>query len=616
MKTRFGFVTAAVAVAILTAGAASSSAAQRSIDDYLGSAGPFGAGAPWAMIALDELHVHNAGVANGNVAVADGKANLDKGFTINGKVYVASDVSVKSKINPSGGVITNDALVGHVEQDASAAAQAFDNLDATQEFDTLGSGTTLTSAGPGAFNVVRVDRVQLKKGTLTLVGDSASVFVIDVGDKFESDKGSIALAGGLQPGNVVWNVDRDASIKGDRNNPATLYGTLLAVNGKVQGHDATWNGEIVGDKVDVASGFTVNAFPAQSPLRLNVFAGYADNVHGSGTFGNTNVGAFADNGMFSNYKIVHKATLSAGGFARKLSVYAIPGVNSPSPQVLKAVIYADAGGTPGALVATGTQVTYRGDVNGAGWFDLPFAAPVQLAPGTYWLGFITGEVTEGMGYRYDVVPNSRAYNQNPYASGPTNPFGPAFEDSEDASLFATLTNPNAFPFPWRTAPGVTFVGCGYGGVDSCPKGSGGNDLYDSGALRVDVPSNASGPVRITHASVKIGPCSYDPWPGLDVTIQPGKTLILTQTGQSPLCTTSEDELGNFDTSESFEASPQYQQFLTSGTCANDGYVPMVTLTANGRTVVATDSRQVLNTHGIDPGACSGQPEAVNWRLIH
>jgi subtilisin family serine protease len=172
----------------------------------------------------------------------------------------------------------------------------------------------------------------------------------------------------------------------------------------------------------------------------------------SETFGKKSVGALSDGGMFSNYKIVHSATLTVAGSVTKLSVYAIPGAASPSPQALKAVIYADEGGSPGALVATGTEITYQGNVNGAGWFDLPFTTPVALAPGTYWLGFITGATSEGMGYRYDNVPNSRAYNQNVFASGPSNPFGSSTKDPEQASIYATYTPGASGSPPVNTAP--------------------------------------------------------------------------------------------------------------------------------------------------------------------
>lgn len=161
----------------------------------------------------------------------------------------------------------------------------------------------------------------------------------------------------------------------------------------------------------------------------------------SATFGKTSVGAFSDSGIFAEYKVVHAATLPVAGTVTKLSLYAIPGVNSPSPQALRGVIYSDSGGSPGALVAVGTEVTYRGGIDGSGWFELPLAAPISLSPGTYWLGFITGPTTEGMGYVYDGVAGSRAYNANAFASGPSNPFGAATEDSEQASIYATYTPP-------------------------------------------------------------------------------------------------------------------------------------------------------------------------------
>jgi Ig domain of plant-specific actin-binding protein len=159
-----------------------------------------------------------------------------------------------------------------------------------------------------------------------------------------------------------------------------------------------------------------------------------------------------DGGMFANYKIVHKATLTSSGSVTKLSLYAIPGVHSPAPQSIKAVIYSDSGGSPGALLATGSEVVYRGNVNKTGWLDLPFSAAVALAPGTYWLGFITGSETEGLGYVYDVAGGSRAYSTNAYSSGPSNPFGAASKDSEQASIYATYVSSGPPAAPANTSP--------------------------------------------------------------------------------------------------------------------------------------------------------------------
>jgi hypothetical protein len=243
--------------------------------------------------------------------------------------------------------------------------------------------------------------------------------------------------------------------------------------------------------------------------------GVAASTAQADTFGQTKPGALEDGGIFANFKVVHSATLSVSGSVTKLSVDAIPG-RKPGSEALKAVIYSDSGGSPENLLATGTEVHYQGSVNGSGWFDLPFAAPVTLSPGKYWIGFITGGESE----------------------------------------------------------------------------------------------------RSVQIGPQIGGCTYDPWPGLNVSIQPGNKLILTQTGKIPRCTSSSiAESDNFDTSESFLVSPQYQQFLKTGKCENDKFVPEITLTINGTTTTLKDTGQVLNRGGIDPDICHGVNEAQNWVQI-
>ncbi|TMB95960.1 MAG: hypothetical protein E6J40_10810 [Chloroflexi bacterium] len=52
-----------------------------------------------------------------------------------------------------------------------------------------------------------------------------------------------------------------------------------------------------------------------------------------------------------------------------------------------------------------------------------------------------------------------------------------------------------------------------------------------------------------------------------------------------------------------------------GTCTNDGIQPTVDVTIDGTTSSYTDSGQVLNTGGIDPGACSNGDESTQWVRI-
>jgi hypothetical protein len=95
-------------------------------------------------------------------------------------------------------------------------------------------------------------------------------------------------------------------------------------------------------------------------------------------------------------------------------------------------------------------------------------------------------------------------------------------------------------------------------------------------------------------------------------VQPGQSLILTQTGQHRCTSATSTEQDNFDTSESFFMSPQYQQFLKTGKCAGDGYIPAIKLTLNGAATTIADSGQVLNGGGQDADVCRKTTEAVGW----
>lgn len=84
----------------------------------------------------------------------------------------------------------------------------------------------------------------------------------------------------------------------------------------------------------------------------------------------------------------------------------------------KAVLYADSAGAPGALLATGTQVT--GTVSGT-VLTLPFASGQALTAGTaYWIGYITDtSVTLVIG-ESSLAGRSKA---NTYSGGAPNPAG-------------------------------------------------------------------------------------------------------------------------------------------------------------------------------------------------
>lgn len=153
-------------------------------------------------------------------------------------------------------------------------------------------------------------------------------------------------------------------------------------------------------------------------------------------FGTTTIGASSDS-FLAERKRVNRYALPSSGAVSKLEIYLTPTSNA-GQQLLRGVIYADASGKPQALLAVSEQLTFA-STSSAGWYALPFAAPVTLGAGNYWIGVISGGASHVAGFRYDAVSGARLYNTNSYALGPSNAFGAATGDFEQMSLYATYT---------------------------------------------------------------------------------------------------------------------------------------------------------------------------------
>lgn len=97
------------------------------------------------------------------------------------------------------------------------------------------AGTTL-SADAGAQRVFCSDSSVLNSGVLTLYGDATSVIIIQAGSTLTMGPGaSIVLTGGLQPGNVFWQVGSSATL--DLN--STMQGTIVALSSMTMNNGAT-----------------------------------------------------------------------------------------------------------------------------------------------------------------------------------------------------------------------------------------------------------------------------------------------------------------------------------------------------------------------------------------
>jgi Subtilase family len=241
------------------------------------------------------------------------------------------------------------------------------------------------------------------------------------------------------------------------------------------------------------TGYSVPTFVVQSGGTTN-------------TFGKATVGASTDPAD-ANWKRVDSFTIAQAVSVSKLTIYLQR--LAAGQQVLQGVVYADASGTPGALLGVSNEVTF-GTSATSGWFDLPFASPVTLQPGTYWIGLIDGATTDVFGLRYDSVANSGAVAADTYSDGPSNPFGPPTRfDSEQISVYATYSPATAAPVNTSlpTITGSTVQGQ----TLSAQQGSWTNnpttfayqwrDCDGSGANCVDIPGASSSSYVLTASDV-------------------------------------------------------------------------------------------------------------------
>jgi hypothetical protein len=168
---------------------------------------------------------------------------------------------------------------------------------------------------------------------------------------------------------------------------------------------------------------------------------------GEKVFGTTVPGSSTDTASW-NLKEVSRYSAPEPASVSKLSGY-VSGLGASSgSQPVRAVIYADDDGDPGALLGVSDEVTISAG-RAWGWVEFPFPTAVAVAQGTVWMGYIAGAEGDLTQMRFDDSPNELHYNVNPggYAAGPSDPFGSATLSEKHYSLYATYTPDATSPPP-------------------------------------------------------------------------------------------------------------------------------------------------------------------------
>jgi hypothetical protein len=151
------------------------------------------------------------------------------------------------------------------------------------------------------------------------------------------------------------------------------------------------------------------------------------------TFGDTAIEPFTFN-IIANEKRAFKFSMLEAGTITKLTMYLGGGAVANH---IKAVIYADSAGAPGAKLKEGNEITIAVS-QALGWVDLTLPSSlVVAAPAALWIGYIV-ESSNGT-IRYKDAVGTMAVNGDAYAGGATDPFGTPNSSAFQWSVYATYT---------------------------------------------------------------------------------------------------------------------------------------------------------------------------------
>lgn len=124
----------------------------------------------------------------------------------------------------------------------------------------------------------------------------------------------------------------------------------------------------------------------------------------------------------------------------KLAAYLDGAGAGAGNQKIRAVVYADSAGAPGALLGYGDEVTVT-DGQSAKWVDLPLIVRnpegIEVLAGSFWMGVQGGADTNNIRIYGEAAGGVGRRHADAYADGPVDPFGAGTSVTERLALFAS-----------------------------------------------------------------------------------------------------------------------------------------------------------------------------------
>lgn len=152
----------------------------------------------------------------------------------------------------------------------------------------------------------------------------------------------------------------------------------------------------------------------------------------TGSFGTMQIGVSTQN---TGADRVWMSRFSLAEAAQVQTVVAHLGPTAGTSTV-RGIIYADASGTPTTLLGTTTNVMVDG-ASQPDWRTLPFASPVALAPGMYWIGTHT---SVQLSIAYQSATGASKFNNDTFSDGTDATYGGGAQTfTLELSIYAEYT---------------------------------------------------------------------------------------------------------------------------------------------------------------------------------
>lgn len=153
-------------------------------------------------------------------------------------------------------------------------------------------------------------------------------------------------------------------------------------------------------------------------------------------YGETSLGDATTFAGVANTKYFSKITIPTRAAISKIAVYSVGQGGGSGSCNVRGGIYSDVAGVPTTLLGS-TSVVALNQADGPAYRDYNFATPVELAPGSYWIG-VQVETSSRVNFYHKSTASGINYNSDTYSDGLATPFGAVSTDTGPLTAYAQV----------------------------------------------------------------------------------------------------------------------------------------------------------------------------------